>query len=101
MRAALAVCALVLAAVAAGSARAAVPVPPPDVRTTLTPEILLFGDTLNARVDVLVNKKRMDPDSVKVEMDFYALGARRAGGAGREGRRRRRRSSGRRSRSAA
>lgn len=69
MRAALVVCALLLAGVAAGTLRAAV-VPPPDVRATLTPQILLFGDTLTARVDAVVDKRRIDPDSVQVEMDF-------------------------------
>jgi hypothetical protein len=71
MRAAILVCALLAATVAAGSARAApAEVPPPEVRTTLTPQILLFGDTLTARVDALVDKSRIDPDSVQVEMDF-------------------------------
>ena len=68
VRAALVACVLALAAVAAGSAHAAEP--PPDVETSLTPEILLFGDTMTARVDVLVNKRRMNPDSVHVQMDF-------------------------------
>ena len=72
MRAAIVVCAALLAAsVAAASARAApADVRPPDVKTTLTPQILLFGDTLTARVDTLVNKSQVDPDSVRVAMDF-------------------------------
>ena len=74
MRRVVLVCALLAASVAAGTARAQGPAPagppPPDVRTSLTPQILLFGDTLTARVDALVNKRRVDPDSVQVEMDF-------------------------------
>ena len=74
MRRVVLVCALLAASVAAGTARAQGPAPagppPPDVRTSLTPQILLFGDTLTARVDALVNKRRVDPDSVQVELDF-------------------------------
>jgi hypothetical protein len=71
VRAAAALAVLLLAVLAAGSARAADPPPaPPEVETTLTPQILLFGDTLTARVDALVNKRRLDPGSVEAEMDF-------------------------------
>jgi hypothetical protein len=72
MRAAIVTCAALLAAaVAAGSARGApAEIPPPDVKATLTPQILLFGDTLTARVDALVDKSQVDPESVRVEMDF-------------------------------
>jgi hypothetical protein len=69
MKAAVFVWALAVAVVAAGPA-AAQPGPPVDVKTTLTPQILLFGDTLTARVDAVVDKRRVDPDSVRVEMDF-------------------------------
>ena len=71
MRAAIFMCALFVAGAVAASARAApAEGPPPDVKTSLTPQILLFGDTLTARVDALVNKSRIDPDSVRVVMDF-------------------------------
>jgi hypothetical protein len=68
-RSALVVAAAILATWTAGPAAAAQG-PPVDVHTTLTPQILLFGDTLTARVDAVVDKARVDPDSVRVDMDF-------------------------------
>jgi hypothetical protein len=66
---AIAAIASVIAAWASGPATAATG-PPVEVKTTLTPQILLFGDTLTARVDVVVDKARVDPDSVRVRTDF-------------------------------
>jgi hypothetical protein len=68
-RRAIAGLAAVVAAWASGPATAA-PGPPVEVKATLTPQILLFGDTLTARVDVVVDKARVDPDSVRVRTDF-------------------------------
>lgn len=53
-----------------GPAAAADPVPPVEAAGVLTPQILLFGDTLSARVDVTVDTARVDPDSVRVRADF-------------------------------
>lgn len=39
-------------------------------RAVLSPRILLFGDVLNARVDVIVENEVIDPDSVRVAMSF-------------------------------
>ncbi|MGH3134304.1 MAG: hypothetical protein ACRDNY_11290 [Gaiellaceae bacterium] len=44
--------------------------PPIDVRGVLTPRIVLFGDTLTARVDVIVDRTRIDPESVRIATTF-------------------------------
>jgi len=36
----------------------------------LTPRTVLFGDTVRARVDVLLDRARVDPDSVRVSAQF-------------------------------
>lgn len=41
-----------------------------DGRAVLTPRIVLFGDTLTARVDVVLDRSRVDPDSVRVAASF-------------------------------
>jgi hypothetical protein len=46
------------------------PVPRIQVRTFLTPRTVLFGDTVTARVDVALDRNRVDPDSVRVATDF-------------------------------
>lgn len=52
------------------------PQPPPPERgevaaaVTLSPRALQFGDTLAARVDVLVDRGVVDPDSVRVRQEF-------------------------------
>jgi hypothetical protein len=38
--------------------------------TALSPRILLFGDTLTARVDVTLDRRRVDPAAVQVQADF-------------------------------
>lgn len=71
---------LALAAVAGGAAAAVLAArgdrtaAPPTHRiealAVLSPRILLFGDTLTARVDVTLDRRRIDPASVRVEVDF-------------------------------
>ncbi len=39
---------------------------------TLSPRILLFGDTLTARVDVTLDRRRVDPGSVAIRAPFQA-----------------------------
>jgi hypothetical protein len=39
-------------------------------RAVLSPRIVLFGDALRARVDVIVDNTRIDPESVRVAMAF-------------------------------
>ena len=37
---------------------------------TITPRIAVFGDTIRARVDVTLDRRRVDPDSVRVRAAF-------------------------------
>jgi hypothetical protein len=37
---------------------------------TLTPSVHLFGDTVRARVDVVVDRDHLDPDRVRLEAEF-------------------------------
>jgi len=37
---------------------------------TIEPGIILFGDTITAQVDVLLDRRRVDPDSVRVAGEF-------------------------------
>jgi hypothetical protein len=46
------------------------PVPRVQVRTLLIPRTVLFGDTVTARLDVTLNRERIDPESVRVATDF-------------------------------
>ena len=41
-----------------------------EAEATLSPAVALFGDTVLAHVDVLVDKTRVDPDSVRVAARF-------------------------------
>ena len=41
-----------------------------EARTTLSPRITLFGDTVRAHVDVTLDRDRVDPDSVRVTAQF-------------------------------
>lgn len=41
-----------------------------EARGTLEPNTILFGDTIEAHVDVLLDRRRVDPDSVRVATDF-------------------------------
>lgn len=41
----------------------------------LSPPMLAFGDTLTARVDVTLDRRRIDPSSVRVRADFAPWGA--------------------------
>ena len=47
------------------------------VSGTLSPRILLYGDTLTARVDVTLDRRRVDPGSVAIKASFHGVGARR------------------------
>jgi hypothetical protein len=48
--------------------------PPPRgdvaISTSLGPSPLFFGDLVKARAEVLVNRERLDPDTVRLEADF-------------------------------
>jgi hypothetical protein len=54
----------------AGHAAAAEGPPPVEAEGELLPRIVLFGDTVTAQVDLVVDRSRVDPDSVRVEADF-------------------------------
>jgi hypothetical protein len=41
-----------------------------EARGVLEPRIVLFGDTISARVDVLLDRSRVDPGSVRVSTEF-------------------------------
>ncbi len=41
-----------------------------EARATLAPRTALFGDTIRANVDVMVDTTRVDPDSIRVVTDF-------------------------------
>lgn len=41
-----------------------------EAEATLSPAVALFGDTVLAHVDVLLDKSRVDPDSVRVGAEF-------------------------------
>ena len=45
---------------------------PPEVQAEadLAPKVVLFGDTVQAHVDVVVDRTRIDPDSVRIAADF-------------------------------
>lgn len=66
--------AVVLAAWDRGGDRAAArpvePVPALEARGVLSPRIALFGDTVRVRVDVTLDRSRIDPGSVRVTADF-------------------------------
>jgi hypothetical protein len=53
-----------------GAARAAEPAPAIEARGVLTPRIALFGDTITARIEVTLDRNRVDPDAVRVSADF-------------------------------
>lgn len=40
-----------------------------EVQATLSPRVILFGDTVRAHVDVRLDRARIDPDSVRVAAD--------------------------------
>jgi hypothetical protein len=65
------VVALVLVATLGSSGENA-PSPRGDVAisTSLAPSPLFFGDLVTARAEVLVNRERLDPDTVRLEADF-------------------------------
>ncbi len=44
--------------------------PAVEARAVLVPRIVLFGDTLTARVEVTLDRRRADPGSVRVAADF-------------------------------
>ena len=52
------------------------PIAPPDEDTpirsrgTLTPQIILFGDVIQARLDVVIDNTRIDPGSVRITAGF-------------------------------
>ncbi len=50
------------------------PAPPPgrflSTQETLTPQAHLFGDPVEARLDIVVDRRRLDPDAIRVRMGF-------------------------------
>ena len=51
--------------------------PPIDARTDISPRSVLFGDTVNAVVEVTLDRNRVDPDSVRPSGQLRALEATR------------------------
>ena len=43
---------------------------PLEARVVITPRVVLFGDTVTARVQVALDRARIDPDSLRVETAF-------------------------------
>lgn len=41
-----------------------------DAEATFSPPVALFGDTVRAHVDIVLDKTRVDPDSVRIAADF-------------------------------
>jgi hypothetical protein len=68
-RRALAVLVVALALVGPNAAKAASPTQL-SVATSISPSPAFFGDLLTARTEVLVDSKRVDPASVRLEADF-------------------------------
>jgi len=48
-------------------ARVSVPI---EAESTLSPNVVLFGDTVTARVDVTVDRVQLDPDRVRISASF-------------------------------
>jgi hypothetical protein len=50
------------------------PAPPPgrflSTQETLTPQAHLFGDPVEARLDVVVDRRRLDPDAIRLRVGF-------------------------------
>jgi hypothetical protein len=53
-----------------GGSGAMPPQPPIAARTTLSPQSVLFGDTVTAVVEATIDRTRVDPDSVQMKTDF-------------------------------
>lgn len=66
----LVVIALVAVLSVGGPARAAERPRALEVEGVLSPRIALFGDTVTARVDVTLDRSRIDPDSIRITADF-------------------------------
>ena len=47
------------------------PTPEIETRATMTPGPVLFGDTVHANFDVVVDAERVDPSSVQAAADFF------------------------------
>lgn len=63
---------LVLAVGDRGGAPGTLPTGPDGLaaRTLLTPRSVLFGDPVLARIDVVVDRERLDPDEVEIDTQF-------------------------------
>lgn len=50
--------------------------PPPEIAAdvVVAPREVLFGDTVNARFDIVLDRKRVDPESVRVTANFDPWG---------------------------
>jgi hypothetical protein len=62
--------AVVIATAALALAAPAAAAPPVSHETSLTPREALFGDPIEARADVVVDPARVDPDAVRIHVDF-------------------------------
>jgi hypothetical protein len=52
------------------TARAADTSRPIGLKATLSPRVVLFGDTIRAQIEVTLDRDRVDPDSVRIAFDF-------------------------------
>jgi hypothetical protein len=64
-----------LALAGPGAATAASPAQQLSVATSISPSPAFFGDLLTARAEVIVDSKRVDPTSIRVEADFVPYAA--------------------------
>ena len=64
------VLALAAAARAANAGVAGALAGEPAVKASLTPRTHLFGDSVLARVDVIVERKQLDPERIEAQLDF-------------------------------
>jgi hypothetical protein len=71
-RAAVAACALGLLAAGCGDDESTAPPPGKSFATSrsLIPAAHLFADPVSARIDVVVDRKELDPDHVRIRVDF-------------------------------
>jgi hypothetical protein len=69
------VVALVLVATLGGSSGAPAPRREVALTTSIAPSPVFFGDLVTAHAEVLVDRRRVDPDTVRIEADFapYSL----------------------------
>ena len=52
------------------ASRGAEPLPEIEADVVVAPREVLFGDTVQARFEIVLDKERVDPESVRVAADF-------------------------------